>query len=114
MTIGERIKELRNQRNMTLEEVGNYLNIARATVHKYECGKITNIPHDKILQLAQLFNVSPAYIAGWSERTELSPYIPQTSEATIIAKGIDRMSEMQRQQALNVIRAMFEQYNYFF
>ena len=38
MTIGERIKALREQRRMTLEDVAKALNVGRATVFKYECG----------------------------------------------------------------------------
>ena len=41
MTIGEKLKSLRKQNKMTLEDVAIYLNIGRATVLKYENGMIT-------------------------------------------------------------------------
>lgn len=52
MTIGEKLKSLRKQNRMTLEDVANYINVGRATVLKYENGMITNIPSDKIEHLA--------------------------------------------------------------
>lgn len=70
MTIGERLKELRERNRMTLEEVAKYLNIGRPTVFKYENGTVTNIPSDKIEMLARLYGVSPAYIMGWEESSK--------------------------------------------
>ena len=65
--IGERLKLLRKQHRMTLEEVAKYLGIGRPTVYKYETGDVVSIPSDKIEQLAMLYDVSPAYIMGWSD-----------------------------------------------
>ena len=63
--IGLRVKTLREEKGYTLEEVGKFLHVARATVQRYESGVITKIPSDKIEMLAQLFDVSPGYIMGW-------------------------------------------------
>lgn len=65
MNIGDRLKKLRIERDMTLEEVGAYIGASKQTLHKYENGLVTNIPSDKIELLAKLFRVSPAYIMGW-------------------------------------------------
>lgn len=61
------IKNLRTERNLTQEEVGKIIGASKQTLHKYENGIITNIPQDKIEALANLFDVSPAYIMGWEE-----------------------------------------------
>lgn len=39
---------------------------------------------------------------------------PQTAEAQILAKGIDKMPKEQREQALNIIKAVFTQYADYF
>ena len=67
MTIGDRIKLLRKQRKMSMEDVAYGINVGRATICRYENGQITNIPSDKIEQMATLFSVSPAYLMGWEE-----------------------------------------------
>lgn len=69
-TIGERIRMLRKDRNLTQEEVGKYIGTTKQTLFKYETNIITNIPIDKIDLLSKLFNVSPGYIMGW-EKTNL-------------------------------------------
>ncbi len=38
----------------------------------------------------------------------------KTDEARILAKGVDRLPKSQREQALNVVRAMFSQYADYF
>ena len=40
--------------------------------------------------------------------------VPHTEEARILAKGIDQLPKEQREQALSVVRAMFEKYAKFF
>lgn len=68
MTKGERIKKLRLKYNYTLDEIADKLGTSRQTIFKYENNIVTNIPSDKIEQLALIFNVSPAYIMGWDEK----------------------------------------------
>ena len=114
LSIGERIKFLREKNNMTLEYVAKHLNIGRSTVFKYESGEVTNIPSDKIEILARLFNVSPAYLMGWTEPDAEPPDIPRTQEARILSKGIDKMPKEQREQAIAVMKAVFSQYSDYF
>lgn len=70
MTIGERIRMLRNEKHMTLEDVAQKIGTSRATVFKYENGTINNIPPEKIEAIAKLFSVSRSYIMGWTDKRE--------------------------------------------
>ena len=107
MTIGDRIKLLRKQRKMSMEDVAFGLNVGRATVCRYENGQITNIPSDKIEQMATLFSVAPAYLMGWEEH-EIEDETPKTKEAKMLSKGIDRLPKVQREKALAMFKVMFE------
>lgn len=75
-TIGERIRKLRLERDLTQEEVGNYIDTSKQTLYKYESGIVTNIPSDKIELLSKLFDVSPAYIMGWEDKYEEHQELP--------------------------------------
>lgn len=75
MTKGERIKKLRKDKKLTLDDLAEKLNTTRQTIFKYESDIITNIPSDKIEMMAKIFNVSPAYIMGWEESEK--PVDPQ-------------------------------------
>lgn len=67
MSIGKKIKDLRIQREMTQGDVAKALNTTCQAIFKYEQEIVTNIPTDKIEQLAKLFDVSPAYLIGWDD-----------------------------------------------
>lgn len=66
-TIGARIKALRQKNKYTLDQIADKLKTSRQTVFKYENDLISNIPNDKIEQLAYIFNVSPSYLVGWQQ-----------------------------------------------
>ena len=71
MTMGEQIKQLRLERNMTLEELGSKVGVGKSTVRKWENGMIANMRRDKIAKLASALDVSPAYLMGWEQSNEV-------------------------------------------
>lgn len=70
MTIGERIKHLRTQRGMSIDELAVKLGKNRTTVYRYENGDIENLPLDALKPLAEIFRTSPAYLMGWSDESD--------------------------------------------
>lgn len=67
MTVGERIKKVREKTGMSQVEFADKINVSKQTLYKYENDIITNIPSDKIEAAAELGNVSPAYLMGWED-----------------------------------------------
>jgi len=67
MTIGEKIKQLRESKKITQTELASVLKTTKQNIYKYETGIISNIPSDKIEIIANYFQVSPAYLMGWEE-----------------------------------------------
>ena len=72
MGIKDKIKMLRREKNMTLEDVGKRINTTKQTIQRYESGEISTIPYDKIESLAKCFNVTPGYLMGWEEDFSVS------------------------------------------
>lgn len=64
---GSRLKSIRLERGMTLEELGEAIGTSKQTIHRYENGIIDNIPRAKIEALASALKVTPAVLMGWSE-----------------------------------------------
>ena len=48
MTMGEKIRIAREAAGLTQEELGQLCNTTKQTIYKYEIGKVTNIPLDRI------------------------------------------------------------------
>lgn len=68
MLFSERLKELRNKKNVTQLDLAKDLNLSRATIAGYEnLGKQPNF--DTLIQLARYFNVTTDYLIGLSEYT---------------------------------------------
>ncbi len=65
--LNERLKKSRLNANLTLLNVANNLNLSEATIQRYESGNIKNIKYQTLIDLAELYNVSPAYLLGWEE-----------------------------------------------
>ena len=59
----ERIKELREDRDKTQQELAEYLHIAQNTYSQYENGK-RELPIDSLTALCKYYKVSSDYILG--------------------------------------------------
>lgn len=64
-TIGQRIKAARERANMTQSQLADKVNITSQLLYKYEHDFITNIPSDKIEEIARALRISPAFLMGW-------------------------------------------------
>jgi transcriptional regulator with XRE-family HTH domain len=65
--IHERIKRLRKQNNLSVDEIIKKLNISRATYYRYESNEIEKLPLTILEPLANILNTTPAYLMGWEE-----------------------------------------------
>ena len=74
MKVGELLKKLRIEKDLSLDDVAKQLGLARQTLYKYETGLITNVPLTRIEELAKIYNVTPGYIMGWEDSVEVLGY----------------------------------------
>jgi len=70
MTIGKRIKQVREQLNLTMNELAERIGVATQTIFKYENEIVTNIPLEKIEKLSVVLEVTPAFLMGWDENAK--------------------------------------------
>lgn len=73
MDMGDRIKNLREENRMTLEEVGRIVGVGKSTVRKWETGEIANMRRDKIAKLAEALHTTPGYLMGWTDSPKVAP-----------------------------------------
>ena len=67
---GARIKELRQERGMSADELGRLIGKNRATVYRYEDGSIDTIPLKIVKRIAEILKVRPSYLIGLSNDPE--------------------------------------------
>ncbi|WP_245696668.1 helix-turn-helix domain-containing protein [Lacicoccus qingdaonensis] len=73
MSFSKRMKKARDNKKMTLAQLGKIIDKTEATVQRYESGSIKNLKNDTIVQIANALEVNPAYLMGWIDE-------PNTSE----------------------------------
>lgn len=67
MTKGFRIRQLRESLNLPQIDVANAIGVSKQTLYKYEHDIVSNIPSDKIEELAHVLNTTPEYLMGWTD-----------------------------------------------
>jgi len=91
MTIGQKIREARERRDMTLDEVAKRCNTTKQTIFKYENEIVTNIPYDKIVLLSSALEVSPSYLFGWEEKNDSPDELQLTEGEKALIKLLRRV-----------------------
>ena len=91
--LSRKIKQLRLERDMTLEQVASIVGVGKSTVRKWETGMIANMKRDKISLLASALGTTPAYLMGWKEDTEQA----KSPDALTLTEGETMLLELFRQ-----------------
>ena len=104
MTMGERIRTLRKQHRMSMEELGSKIGVGKSAILKYEKGQVENLPRSTIEKMATLFGVSPAYLMcfdEWDQNSEALSDEVQLIERIQTKWGKDMVFIMQHYSELN-------------
>ena len=59
----QKIRDLREDNDMSQKQIAELLNISQTTYSKYELGK-RNMPIESLIKLARFYNVSLDYLVG--------------------------------------------------
>jgi len=124
-TIGDRIKQLRLENNLTQEEFGKIFGIVKSTVSMYESNKST--PDDELKKkIAEYFNVSLDWLMGVSdirnpadeiteaveddpELLEFWNELKQREDLKLLFKQTKKLSPKDIKQVIRIIKAIEEE-----
>ena len=103
--MAQRIRELRKEKGLTLEQVADIVGVGKSTVRKWETGMIANMKRDKIASLAKALGTTPAYLMGWKETEKESPSELALTEGEAMMLELFRQIPKDRQpEALDLLR----------
>lgn len=74
-----RLRELREDNDLTQKALAEYLHIRQNTYSQYETG-MRQLPLDALIQLANYFHTSTDYLLGLTD--EMKPYPRRTGRTT--------------------------------
>lgn len=109
----DRLRKAMEMREVTASELSRRSGVGKSDICYYLKGHY--LPkQDKIYLMAKALDVDPGWLFTGVEQKHEEGEVPLTSEARILAAGIDKLPKEQREQALNVIKAMFAKYSSYF
>ena len=96
LTIQERIKDLRVENNLTLEQLAEKTGLSSSALGNYETNEYKDISHFAIIKLAKFYGVTTDYLLGFSETKK-------HSKADINSLRLsDEMIELLQQGKMNI------------
>jgi len=102
MTLGQRMKAIREQQHMTLAQVAEKIGVSEATVQRYESGEIRNPPQARIEAIAAALGVTASALMGW-EDDDLDV------EVRLLARDMQQLPPAKRRKAIMLLRLMMEE-----
>ncbi len=66
-SIGDRIKKIRQEKNLSLKDLEAISLISASTLQRYETG-ISKIPIDRLERISKALEVTPSYLMGWESK----------------------------------------------
>ena len=67
MLFASRLKEVRESRNISAEELAEAIGVNKATIHRYERGDFKSVKQNRLELIAEFLNVSKSYLTGDSD-----------------------------------------------
>lgn len=94
------LRKKREELNLTLQEVADYVGVSAGTVSRWETGNINNMKRDKIAKLSEILKLNPSVITGWESAKidndgNISDIVLRTEEMELIR-------ELRKDEPLNI------------
>lgn len=106
MEIYDRIKLLCKQRGVTMTKLMEDLEIHISTSKGWKAGQIPSA--DRILKIAQYFNVSTDYILGNSEFMQTAQDALNDDDIISLQRARSKMSQRDRERMMDMLRIGFD------
>ena len=100
MDMGQKIYNLRIQKGLTLEELGNMVGVGKSTVRKWENGMIANMRRDKILKVSEALDTTPAYLMGWDQEESSEKSLPRIMQYYELLNDTGKLEATKRVEEL--------------
>lgn len=124
MTMGQYIKQLRLEKELSQDALGKLVGVNRAAVNKWENGSVENIKRSTIKKLSEVFGVSPCDLMKWDEEPGASKQPVEEikvcdlfqkcheQEVDSIVSMLLKLDSADRQLATGIIQQMLAQDKY--
>ena len=103
MTVGEKIKMVRESKGMSQEELAIKMGYKdRSSISKIEKNNDDNIAMDTVQKAAEILNCSPLYLMGWEEKDASQ----DTSRLAAFTELYSSLTDEQKTLIDNMLKAL--------
>ena len=118
MTVGDRIRKHRELSGISQTDLAEKIGVSKQTLYKYEKNVITNIPSDKIEEIAKVLNVSESCLMGWENKEielineeekgkSLAKFIANENMLDAVVK-LSKLQPEDKEMVVNLINSLYE------
>jgi transcriptional regulator with XRE-family HTH domain len=101
MLQGDRLKELRESKGYTHQQLAEFLDLGTTQIWRYETGK-TDPAGDILARIAKVFNVSVDYLLGLTDEAT-PPRLTQTDLSAVERDVLDALRRGEKVEAIKLI-----------
>ncbi|MBQ4544087.1 MAG: helix-turn-helix domain-containing protein [Oscillospiraceae bacterium] len=109
--ISERIYNVIKNANLSYGEVSQLTGIPKSALHRYATGETEKCPLSRLVAIAQVTGVSPAYLMGWEKVDQKSETLISHSEEKLL-KNVRKLNTTGRKKADEYITDLLENPKY--
>ena len=102
-----RIRDLREDSDITQERLAEILDMHKTTYTNYEQGKHT-VPLDFAVTIAKYYNVSLDYIAGLTNDKRGFSYSDLTKEQKALLQIMEKLSPDEKKKTVSLLKAVID------
>ncbi|HEM5157610.1 helix-turn-helix transcriptional regulator [Streptococcus suis] len=102
MDVGARIKQRRQQIEMSADELANKTGVSRATIYRYEKGDIEKVGPEVLKEIAAALRTSPSFLMGWDDKV---------SESTEIQSIFSNLNSQNKKKVIDFATILLDKQN---
>lgn len=95
--IGQRLKQLRSERDLTQAQLGNLLGLSKSVISSYE-NNVHYPPYDILLRLANIFGVSTDYLLGAEPEQTINVEGLTTTQIKAVSSFVNELKLMNKEK----------------
>lgn len=112
MKIGQKIREARNAKGFTQEELGNLVGVQKSAIAKYESGRVVNIKRSTLQKIASALDIRPSeLIFEHTPKESASFHVKVISDLELMAslKDYYKLNLNDRRMVRDLIRSLVKE-----
>jgi transcriptional regulator with XRE-family HTH domain len=104
MTLGQKIRELRQNRGMSQEQLAEISEIKQATVSRVETGQVRDVKGEVLYKLAKAIGVTVGYLAGEVHSMKETDIFRSNPDARFLIRQYEKFSAAGKRHLLEYAR----------